>query len=568
LPALLHRVDRDTLPELLAGFAPVLEIGGTTLPFPEARAFRPEALAAALPATRALRALRERLKGAPAPTTAELAAALDRLEAPGADVEALRRALAPPPRPANAPTPPPAPAAAPFAPATPTAGGDALDNLLGMVDVGGGAGAAEEIPPAAATRALDRLVREFAGISRAPGALPTATLRALEHTLDEAMAGALREALHAPAFQALEEAWAGLRFLVRRIDFRSGIRLHVVPVAAAGAPRAMEAVVAPFAAEQRLEARTVCVLAAFRYGAGDLAALEALAAAAESARVPVVADAAPSLAGHASLAEADRVGEPFEPVDPGARARWAALRAGDPSRWLALATTRALLRLPYGAEQDRVRDFAFEENPVGGEADYLWGAATWALGAMIAGSVERTGWATEIAGPGESATVEDLPVRPLTLRTGEVVQCPLETLLGEPRVLALSEAGFVPLACRRNRDAAFTVSTATVHRPVGEEGRAAGVMEARRASLAYALFLAQVMALSEHLLGWVDRGKPRADVATTLAKSLEFLTSTREGPLLSATVEDGGAGPLAIRLRPLAGPLRGLPETVFEIPLA
>jgi hypothetical protein len=94
------------------------------------------------------------------------------------------------------------------------------------------------------------------------------------------------------------------------------------------------------------------------------------------------------------------------------------------------------------------------------------------------------------------------------------------------------------------------------------------VIEARRASLAYALFLAQVMALTEHLLGWVDRGKARADVATTLAKSLEFLTSAREGPLLSATVEEGGTGPLAIRLRPLAGPLRGLPETVFEIPLA
>ncbi len=146
------------------------------------------------------------------------------------------------------------------------------------------------------------------------------------------------------------------------------------------------------------------------------------------------------------------------------------------------------------------------------------------------------------------------------------MQTPLEALLSERRVLELSEGGILSLACRRNADAAFVVSAPTVHRPAAAEGGRPSPAEARRDSLPYRLFLAQIMALLAHLAAWTDRTKPPDEVASTLAKGLEFLTSTREGPAISVAGEAAAGGTIALRIRPASPPLTGLPDVALEIP--
>ena len=566
----LHQVTRDDPAELLRRAAPVITPaanlrGGGTLTMSDYRAFRPEGLVAQAPELGTLLELRRRLATASPPGTEELKQALDSI---GTDPEELLRDTSPEPD-VQARSATSSPAAGPGArptgagPPTPARSGatEPLDAIFGLVDVPASDAPAERQAPA--SRMLDALISDLVGIP-AGAILPRDVQERWSTVLDAALARTLRRILHAPAFQSVESAWLGLRFLVRRVAAQSDIRIHVLSVSRAGLRRAIEETVVPFATEARAEGRVVCALLDFDLGdtADGPAEAEAIARLAESACVPVIASATRGLCA--------AVGEPADSDDPdrtAARARWRALRAIDASRWLVIATNPLLLRSPYGAELDPVRGFGFEENPVGHDAAYLWGRAPWALGTLVAQSFARTGWGATLTGS-EGGLVEDLPVRPLTLTTGEIVSAPLETLPSESRVLELSRAGIVALVSRRNSDQALVVSAPVVHSPAAGEGRSPSAAESRRATLGYQLFVAQVTALVAHLTPWLDRSQPRAQLAQTLAKSLEFLTSTREGACLSVSpAGDTGdeASPLGLRITPIGGPLRGLPD--FEIGL-
>jgi type VI secretion system protein ImpC len=561
-PLAPRRVDRDSLAELQQSLAPSVRIAGAEIAFGDFKAFRPESLAAAIPLTRGLLELRRRLRTAPPPSADELARALESLPEGSADIAALKRALAGDAGPSPSPTLAAAPAPAPARPAS--GGGDPLDAIFGMVETGGAAATA---PAAESTQLLDRLVRSFAGLSRGPGAIPSASLRALEQAVDEAMSGTLRAALRDPALTAIESAWMGLRFLVRRMDFRSGVRLHVIPCPRARLVAAVQDGLAPFAAEQRRESRAIVAIVDFAFGLDDMDTLDQLARKSEQARVPLIANASAGLLGLGALAALDGIDNATDTLTDEAHAGWSALRDEESARWLALVVNRMLMRSPYGAELERVRDFAFEENPIGADAHYLWGGGAWALAARIAASVEQSGWGVDAAGAGEDHTVDDLPVRPLKLKTGETVQCPLEALLSEKRALELSLGGLVPLACRRNSDHAFAPTAPVVRRP-GERDRRPEPDETRRATLAYTLYLSQVTAQIEHLAAWVDRSRPPAEIARALAQALEILNTVHEGATLGVSAGEAEGDLVALVIRAQLPPLRGLPDLRLEIPLS
>lgn len=551
----LERVDRDRLPALMSEWTPSLALGGATLAFAEPRDFRPERLAAALPATRALLELRKRVRSSTPPSGAELLAALDALDVRSPDVDRLRGALrgsgAAPgvsAAPAPAATPPP-PAAAP------ARFGDPAGSIFDMVDTGASSAARDMPAPAgAATRALDALVGQLVGASRSGGALPSATLRGIEQAVDEAMAGALRETLHAPAFQTLECAWRGLRDLVRAVDFRSGIRMHVGAVPVAGMAAMMDEHVAPLVSEAQHEGRAVVVVCDAAFGLDDVGSLATLAELAMELRTPLIASAAPG-GFDALAAEGGGSGD--------ALARWLELRSGEASRWVSLTFNRLLARTPYGAQLDPVRDFAFEENPVGGEARYAWANGALPLARLIASSVERRTWAVDCAGPGEAGTIEALPVRPFTTRTGEVLNLPVEALISEPQLLALADSGLLAWTARRNTDAAFTVSLPSLHAPAAVE-MSGKLEEARRASFTYCLMLAQVGASFARALDRATGTDSAEERANAIARSLEQAWTTDDGPTLAVTgVARGGRG-IAIEIRPIAGPVRGIPTTSLE----
>jgi len=566
----VHPLAPDAFAAFMAAAAPrvtVATAGGATLTFADPRAFRPEALAAQLPDARALLELRQRVSqhGVAIREIESLIAGLSDGSALKTALQSVVRGAA---GPAAAPAPEPAPRATPASPTpsvppgpAPGPGGDALDAIFGMVDVSASSAPpppGDERPVTSAARALDRLVA-LLGASHS-GKAGTATQAGLAAVLDEALGDTLRAVLADPGFRSLEQTWTGLRFLLRRVDFRTGVRLYVLPTTRALVARHAREVLEPFAEEQRREPRVVVTLADFDL-AGDpegLVLAAALAAVAAENQSPLVAGADPALFGLERFAEIQRVENIDDLMNDDEHAGWNELRASEDSRWLALTANRFLMRLPYGAEGDRVKGFAFEENPQDRDPSYLWGRGIWAIGERLASSYARTGWGVRVTGQDEDDVVADLPVRLTRLRTGEIVPAPLETVLSERRALEFSQSGVIALLCRRGGDAAFMATAPTVHRSVSA-GATQSSAEARRSSLPFAMFVAQVAAWVAHLES-AGRYPSDDERRVALAHGVQFLSMTGEGATLEAVVEGH-----SIRVTPWRDPLRGLPDFTLTV---
>ncbi len=560
----LHRVEPNSLEGLLGQVSPCVALdnstGAVTLSLPRFRSFRPEEMARQLPRASTLLALRGKMLEKTAVTRAEIQTLLGAVEGSPEWMDAARRALEPPGPTGLAPeTASPRPAPPQAVPAT----GGGLDSVLEMVDVPGSAARATTAPPTG--RMLDRLIQDL--LQCAPTRGPSTAARRQACTiLDRALADEVRSVLRDPRFRDLESSWLGLRLLVRRMDFRSGIRLFVGVARKREFPRFLKEVVLPCVEAERSEGRVPCAVcdASFGGSAEDLGALAEIAGLAEEGRVPVVAGASATLLGVETLDDAERLPDLTETL--GGSAGLQALRAVESSRWLALIANRFLLRAPYGAESDPVRGFEFEENPPEADRSYTWGAGSWIAGVLIAGSFARTGWGTECSGAAEEGTVTDLPVRPLRLRTGEIIQAPAETVLSERRLLELSRGGLAALGCRRNSDQVFVATAPALHRPEAGTGGGSATAEARRSSLPYCLMVAQITGALSTLLARGGAGRMDEDSMAAIARALEVRTAERSGPTLRVTLEPPGATDRAVlRITPCGGPLRGLPDLALEI---
>ena len=350
-------------------------------------------------------------------------------------------------------------ALAPTAAPRPAPSGSVFD----LVDVDGSAAPAS---------GLDALIGELMrpGASVSPAALRTFAAK-VEETLGETLRAALRD----PKLRELEAAWRGLRWLVRSVDFRAGGRVHVLPCGKADRARAIRDILPPFAADLR--------------AAGDI----------------------PLFVFDAELDE-EVVGVP-------AVAGW----SGSPApRGVTPAAHRFQLRLPYGKDGDRVKDFAFEE-----DGEPLFGRASWIVGALAANAFARTGWAANFTGPSAAEGLE--PV------------ASLERDLKGPEASALGDAGVVAVV---RGDAPFA---------------------ATGAGLRASLFGAQVGVYIERLVARLDPAAGLEAVARTLAAGVELFGY----PALSASARPApdGRPVVAMTIRPAAAAPRGLPDLDVEVPV-
>ncbi|HVE40141.1 MAG TPA: type VI secretion system contractile sheath large subunit [Planctomycetota bacterium] len=528
-------VDKDSLDALLRELGPSIEVpaggGRTVVTFQEFKDFRPERLAARVPALAQLLEFRKQAQelAAGSGSVEAVRASLQKLGAYPDLARALEAALQPSaPKPREAA---PAPKAAPI----PTG------SLEDLVDLGS-APAADAVSPEQIERTTANLIDAVIGSSSAPKPAPAA-LRAVGAQAEAAVAPMLRAVLHDPRFRELEAAWRGLRMLVRSVDFRSGCRLHVVAAPRSALLHAVRETALPLADDLRSQGKTSCLLLDFTFD-GSEDELVAIAEDAAARSLPAIASAGLEVA----------VRELAAGLGDASQGAWLRLRSAPAARWLALAANRFLLRVPYGAAGDPPKNLAFEElqNP---ETPLPWGRAGWLLAALIAGSVAKTGWGCDFSGRDAAAGVEPLPMRP-----GEADTTPLETDLTDAAAHALGDAGLLPLACRRGNDRPFAAGSGTVYKPKKDESAT---------SLRYALFAAPIAAAMESLLGQIDMTYSVPDIAKTIGAALQLLGMTEEGPLFTATAaaSSGGRPVVDVRIRPQGGVLRGLPDLTFEVPI-
>ncbi len=490
-------VDKNSFAGLLQELAPRLSIEvankitdspgvlDVDLAFSRLEDFHPEQVARQLPAVRQLletRALVNDLKRG----RLEPDAFRTQIRKSGVDQEwaqQLYEALTASERPARSSSPSQKPS-----------GDDAVDRLLGMVDLGGNDAKERHEPdpgkkeerhkPDPGTEKggfMGALVQAVADSTSDRPHVERSIADVLVADLDEIIAAQLNTVLGHPSFRHLEAAWRGLKMLVDRIDFRKNIQLDVLPATRDALSEAMYyQVLIPEHSDDRDQAPLSAVFLDYSFGNGqaDITLLEDLAETGASLQVPIIASAAASFFGVTEPTGLDRIPSLGQHVEGPQYIQWNKLREKDDARHLALVVPPVLLRSAYGAEHP-VEAFEFEET---GE---LWGGGALAVAAVIAGSFARTGWPTHLHGNGDNR-IEGLPVR----KTAGG-HAPLAAMLPERKQNELADAGFVVLGCRMNSDQAFVTHAPTVRRAGTYDSVEAGDEMRSHLSLSSQLFVAR-----------------------------------------------------------------------------
>ncbi len=412
-----RQIDRDNFDAVLGAFAPALQLGPhIAWRFRELDDFHPDRLYAGLEIFERLRETRRKL----------------------ADPQTFFEAAS------NLGVQPRAPSAPEVAE---LASGSLLDRVLEASESRTGAARAPD-PLAEYVR---RIVAPYVQPS------PHPKQKELLAQVDEAIGGLMRALLHQPDFQALEAAWRGVFFLVRRLETNGRLSIHLLDVskqellADLSSGELVESGLYRVLVEQTigtLGGRAWSVVAGnyvFKPTAEDLRLLSRLAKLASQAGAPFLAEA------DAEFAEAE-----------GLQA-WDQLRAMPEAAWIGLALPRFLLRLPYGRRTDPIESFDFEEMPAAPQHPwYLWGNPAFACACLLGRAFQNWGWDMR---PGMIQEIDGLPAH-FYEEEGETRMKPCaELLLTAAAVEQILEMGFMPLISMKNRDVVRLARFQSIARP-------------------------------------------------------------------------------------------------------
>jgi len=415
-------------------------------------------------------------------------------------------------------------------------GGDAMDRLLNLVDLGQDEKEVRPAPdeprpaPDDARTArgetsgsggfMNALIHAATGGSKPEPGVEKPVAELLITDLDEVVSSQLNAILGHQAFRRLEAAWRGLKLLVDRINVRANVQLDVL---AAGKGALSEAVYHQVLLPEHSEDSDRPPLSAlildfsFDNGQADIELLEDLADTGSSLQVPVIASVAPSFFGVSEPSGLTRLPSLRRHLEGPEYIAWNKLRQKDTAKHLALAVPPFLLRYAYGREHP-VSAFEFEEE------GHVWGGGALAVAAVMAAGFARTGWPTHLRGNGENA-IGNLPVWKTPAG-----HSPLAALLPETKQADLADAGFVVLGSRVNHDAVYVAHAPTI-RDTGtyETAEAADEVRAHN-SLPCQLFVARIAQFMLTFQSDIAPGTEIGDIESDLLKRLSTLMSAPGAP--------------------------------------
>lgn len=285
----------------------------------------------------------------------------------------------------------------------------------------------------------------------------------LVSAVDAATSAVMRQILHHRDFQAMEAAWRGLFFFVRRTETSPDLKIFLLDISkdeliddlktaeALSATRLYEvavrdAVETPGGNPWAL----ICANYAFAPDVDDVAALMRLSKIAAAAKAPVVSHMRPDVLGVHSLAEHSDPVEWKTPPETDAGKLWVALRGQPESNFVGMTIPRFLSRLPYGKETDPLEAFSFEEfenEPV--HDAYLWSNGCFAVSMLYAQSYTAYGWEM---GQRLIQDIEGLPVHVYESDSETIFKPCAEIQMTDKGVLKLMEYGLMPLVSYRATD--------------------------------------------------------------------------------------------------------------------
>lgn len=277
--------------------------------------------------------------------------------------------------------------------------------------------------------------------------------------VDATIAESMRMVLHHREFQSMEAAWRGVHWLVSSLELDENLQLHLFDVRrdellqdiVESQGRLVEtnlyrALVTPQISGSKDWSALVGLI---QFGPSPIDAdlLHALAVITKEAGGPLLAGAEEALAGD----------------DATTMVHWQLLRRSHLARWIGLAAPRVLLRLPYGTVTDPIESFAFEEfTGAPQHEELLWGNGALATALLLGRGFTSRGWDME---PGDEREINDLPAYTFVRDGVSEMQACAERFLTEGQIQAFIEAGLIPIASRRDRNAAVAIRLQSISDP-------------------------------------------------------------------------------------------------------
>lgn len=281
--------------------------------------------------------------------------------------------------------------------------------------------------------------------------------------IDEVTSDFMRKILHHPQFQALESAWRGLYFLVRRVETDVDLKLFLLDIGKSAMSDNLKSVSdltnsilykwlvkdasGTFGGEPWT---VVCGNYNFGLNLDDVATLIRLGKISTFANAPFISHIRPAMLGINSLA-ANPDPHDWQIADDSAEIKlWETLRGLPEAAYLGLAIPRFLARLPYGQATEPTETFSFEElESFDNHNQYLWANPSFACTLLLAQSFSNSGWEM---GNALQTKIDGLPTH-LFQEDGEAKTKPCaEVVLTENACDRLLEAGLMPLLSYRNTD--------------------------------------------------------------------------------------------------------------------
>ena len=295
--------------------------------------------------------------------------------------------------------------------------------------------------------------------------------------LDRRLSAQIDQILHAPAFQAMESSWRGIKYLIDKTDFRENTKIELLNVSKddllADFEDSPEVVKSGLYRHVYTEefgqfggepVATIIANYDFGPGAQDVKLLQYTSSVCAMSHAPFIAAASPEFFGVERFDELPGLKDIASILEGPKYAKWNGFRESEDSRYVGLTLPRFMLRTPYGKDNP-VRSFEYQEEAGGKTENYSWGNTAFAFAAKLNESFAQYRWTPNIIGPASGGAVNDLPVHTYEAMGQTQSKIPTEALVSDRREYELAEAGFIALTMRKGSDNAAFFSANSVQKP-------------------------------------------------------------------------------------------------------
>ncbi len=281
--------------------------------------------------------------------------------------------------------------------------------------------------------------------------------------VDESTSELMRKILHHPDFKALESAWRGLYFVVRRTDTSNDLKLFLMDVSKQEISDNLKSV------ENLIDSKVfhkivtekpsavnpepfalICGNYDFELNVEDAATLMRLAKIGNVLSAPFISQIKPQMLGINSFKNHSSSSDWNLSDETQASKLWTMLRTIPEAVNIGIPMPKFITRLPYSEATEPTETFSFEEFIESSEHDnYVWTNSSFIIALLLAQSFRSYGWEFKQNIINET---DGLPVHIFTENGETKIKSCTEIDMTHNACDLLIEQGFMPLINFRNTD--------------------------------------------------------------------------------------------------------------------